>query len=123
MDHSAVPRQVKSTPRFIQQDPTSSQYNVRISKDDKETLVPLLLALHQKGATREQMLAECNAVLGTPITFAQLDRQRAKLNLHTYRRQQPKPLSQTQRPNAIAPRSFNEEHLDSVGPPQTNVGI
>ncbi|KIW63678.1 hypothetical protein PV04_08661 [Phialophora macrospora] len=116
MDRTAARRQAKSTRKFIQQDPTSSQYNGRIRKDEKATLEALLLALHGTGASREQMLAACNAVLGTPITLAQLDRQRAKLNLHKFRRQQPGPLSQPQCPDGIAPAPYNEEHLDSTGP-------
>ncbi|EXJ55214.1 hypothetical protein A1O7_08140 [Cladophialophora yegresii CBS 114405] len=119
MDQAADPRQVRRKAKFIHQDPTSSQYNGRISSDDKRTLATLLPTLHERGVNRETMLAECNAVLGTPITFAQLDRQRAKFNLHTYRKQRLGPLPQTQFPNIIAPSvppSSNEERLERNEP-------
>ncbi|OCT44412.1 hypothetical protein CLCR_05531 [Cladophialophora carrionii] len=115
MDQAAEPRQVESKAKFIQQDPTSSQYNGRITKDDEAMLAALLPTLHFQGVNREQMLVECNAVLGTPITFAQLDRQRAKFGLHKYRRQRPTLPSQTQRSHNIAPQSYDEEYVGGLG--------
>ncbi|ETI20762.1 hypothetical protein G647_07104 [Cladophialophora carrionii CBS 160.54] len=115
MDQAAEPRQVEPKAKFIQRDPTSSQYNGRITKDDEAMLAALLPTLHFQGVNREQMLVECNAVLGTPITFAQLDRQRAKFRLHKYRRQRPTLPSQTQRFHNIAPQSYDEEHVGGLG--------
>ncbi|KIW81847.1 hypothetical protein Z517_04873 [Fonsecaea pedrosoi CBS 271.37] len=59
--------------KFISEDPVTSRYNARLSKADRLMLGPKLRLLQETGSTRTEMLLEVQALIGRPVTLAQLD--------------------------------------------------
>lgn len=64
----------------------SSRYSPRWSKQDRESVEPLLRHLHQQGMSRTDMAAEISLRYGRPITTSQIDTMREQMSLRTYKK-------------------------------------
>lgn len=90
---------------FIQQDPNSSPYNQRLSKERWEALKPTLSEMYHEGRKYPEMLSELQS-MDINATRSQLEYQMKKWGFHKFKKEPTQQQEQTSESASLSDRPF-----------------